>query len=101
VARLGFHELARIGMKAKKSEVFSNNAPLCWCGASLIPAGIGKYPYPCKAQDKHPGDMVFIGCVSGHTGWDHFTIQESAEALVNRIEDYEDEEPYTYIFGGF
>ena len=48
---------------------FNNDPPLCWCGAPMIAAGVGKYPYPCKAQDKHPDAMVYIGCEAGHTSW--------------------------------
>ena len=48
---------------------FNNDPPLCWCGAPMIAAGFGKYPYPCAAQKKHPDAMVYIGCEAGHTSW--------------------------------
>ena len=54
---------------AKELEKLPDKAPLCWCGAPMIAAGVGKYPYPCKAQDKHPDAMVYIGCEAGHTSW--------------------------------
>ena len=48
---------------------FNNDPPLCWCGAPMIAAGIGKYPYPCAAQKKHPDAMKYIGCEAGQTSW--------------------------------
>jgi len=35
----------------------------------MIKKGYGKYPYPCRAQDKHPQAMIYQGCTAGHTGW--------------------------------
>jgi len=43
----------------------------CFCGADMIPAGIGKYPYDCIAKDKYPRAMVYKGCNAGHTCWDY------------------------------
>jgi hypothetical protein len=56
----------------------TDSPPLCYCGARMVPAGIGQYPYDCIAKDKHPLDMVYIGCEAGHTGWTH-TPQSGAE----------------------
>ena len=63
-------ELTQAGKEiAEELEKLPDKAPLCWCGAPMIAAGVGKYPYPCKAQDKHPDAMVYIGCEAGHTSW--------------------------------
>ena len=43
----------------------------CFCGKPMIKKGYGKYPYPCKAQDKHPQAMIYEGCTAGHTGWSY------------------------------
>ena len=42
---------------------------ICFCGSPMIKKGYGKYPYPCRAQDKHPQAMIYQGCTAGHTGW--------------------------------
>lgn len=49
--------------------------PLCFCGARMIPAGVGQYPYECIAKDKYPTHMVYIGCEAGHTGWTHAAVE--------------------------
>jgi hypothetical protein len=41
----------------------------CFCGADMIPAGYGAYPYNCRAKELRPDDMVYVGCKNGHTCW--------------------------------
>ena len=55
---------------AQKSRVVTT----CHCGANMLPAGIGAYPYDCAAKDKHPLHMVYIGCEVGHTCWSHADV---------------------------
>jgi hypothetical protein len=43
---------------------------VCHCGAKMIKAGYGKYPYDCTKARKHPNAMVYMGCEQGHTGWE-------------------------------
>ncbi len=30
-----------------------------YCGKTLLPIGVGKYPYDCIAKDKHPDAMIY------------------------------------------
>lgn len=52
--------------------ILSKIAPphTCFCGAEMVPAGYGKYPYDCPAAEKWPGAMIYIGCKAGHQCWD-------------------------------
>ena len=51
----------------------------CYCGAKMILAGTGKYPYACAAADRYPMAMVYIGCENGHTCW-------TSEGMVSRCD---------------
>ncbi len=39
----------------------------CWCGKELEPIGKGNYPYPCRAQELRPNDMIYACPI--HKGW--------------------------------